>query len=110
MWNCDCRFQETKDEVSAKFELSDTQANEIVRAAQDYILMGLDRMSALSQCIHFWSKTHRRIFATVSMDLSVIEEIASRLLNHTPILVTGQRYMRPSIDAMRHAMIDICVA
>ena len=39
---CDCRFQETKDEVSAKFELSDTQANEIVRAAQDSILMGLE--------------------------------------------------------------------
>ncbi len=52
-----------------------------------------------------WSNhAHRRTFATVAVEAGVLEEIVGRLLNHTPLSVTGQRYARPSIDALRPAM------
>ena len=51
---------------------------------------------------------HRRTFATVAMEAGVLEEIVGRLLNHTPISITGQRYTRPSLDALRPAMVAIC--
>jgi hypothetical protein len=30
------------------------------------------------------------------------------LLNHTPLSITGQRYARPSLDALRPAMEKVC--
>ena len=47
---------------------------------------------------------HRRTFATVAMEAGVLEEIVGRLLNHTPLSITGQRYARPSLDALRPSM------
>jgi integrase len=56
-----------------------------------------------------WSlHAHRRTFATVAMEAGVLEEIVGRLLNHTPISITGQRYARPSLDALRPAMQIAC--
>jgi len=56
-----------------------------------------------------WSPhAHRRTFATVAMEAGVIEEIVGRLLNHTPVSITGHRYVRPSLDALRPAMESIC--
>lgn len=56
-----------------------------------------------------WSPhTHRRTFATVAMEAGVLEEIVGRLLNHTPLSITGQRYARPSLDALRPAMQIAC--
>lgn len=52
---------------------------------------------------------HRRTFATVAMEAGVLEEIVGRLLNHTPISITGRRYVRPSLDSLRPAMDQICV-
>ncbi len=52
-----------------------------------------------------WSPhAHRRTFATVAMEAGVLEEIVGRLLNHTPVSITGQRYAMPSVDALRPAM------
>ena len=56
-----------------------------------------------------WSPhAHRRTFATVAMEAGVLEEIVGRLLNHTPITITGARYVRPSLDALRPAMDMVC--
>ncbi|SHJ70877.1 Phage integrase family protein [Shimia gijangensis] len=56
-----------------------------------------------------WSPhAHRRTFATVAMEAGVLEEIVGRLLNHTPLSITGQRYTRPSLDALRPAMEAVC--
>lgn len=56
-----------------------------------------------------WSPhAHRRTFATVAMEAGVLEEIVGRLLNHTPLSITGQRYMRPSLEALRPAMETVC--
>ncbi len=44
------------------------------------------------------------------MEAGVLEEIIGRLLNHTPLSITGQRYARPSLDALRPAMQTICDA
>ncbi|SFE59100.1 Phage integrase family protein [Sulfitobacter brevis] len=52
---------------------------------------------------------HRRTFATVAMEAGVLEEIVGRLLNHTPLSITGQRYTRPSLDALRPSMELACV-
>jgi integrase len=58
-----------------------------------------------------WSPhAHRRTFATVAMEAGVLEEIVGRLLNHTPLSITGQRYARPSLDALRPAMQTACDA
>lgn len=52
-----------------------------------------------------WSPhAHRRTFATVAMEAGVLEEVVGRLLNHTPKSITGQRYTKPSLDALRPAM------
>lgn len=52
-----------------------------------------------------WSPhAHRRTFATVAMESGVLEEVVGRLLNHTPLSITGQRYVKPSLDALRPAM------
>jgi integrase len=51
---------------------------------------------------------HRRTFATVAMEAGVLEEIVGRLLNHTPLSITGQRYVRPSLDALRPSMEIAC--
>jgi integrase len=57
-----------------------------------------------------WSfHAHRRTFATVAMEAGVLEEIVGRLLNHTPLSITGQRYTRPSLDALRPSMETACV-
>jgi len=42
------------------------------------------------------------------MESGVLEEIVGRLLNHTPLSITGQRYMKPSLDALRPAMEIVC--
>jgi integrase len=56
-----------------------------------------------------WSPhAHRRTFATVAMEAGVLEEVVGRLLNHTPLSITGQRYVRPSLDALRPAMEVAC--
>ena len=51
---------------------------------------------------------HRRTFATVAVEAGVLEEIVGRLLNHTPLSITGQRYVRPNFAALRPAMETIC--
>ena len=56
-----------------------------------------------------WSPhTHRRTFATVAMEAGVLEEIVGRLLNHTPLSITGQRYAMPSLDALKPSMKLTC--
>ena len=56
-----------------------------------------------------WSPhAHRRTFATVAMEAGVLEEVVGRLLNHTPLSITGHRYVRPSLDALRPAMQTVC--
>jgi hypothetical protein len=42
------------------------------------------------------------------MEAGVLEEIVGRLLNHTPLSITGQRYVRPSLDALRPSMEIVC--
>ncbi len=51
---------------------------------------------------------HRRTFATVAMEAGVLEEVVGRLLNHTPISITGQRYVKPSLEALRPSMEVVC--
>lgn len=51
---------------------------------------------------------HRRTFATVAMEAGILEEVVGRLLNHTPLSITGQRYVKPSLDALRPAMQTVC--
>lgn len=56
-----------------------------------------------------WSPhAHRRTFATVAMEAGVLEELVGRLLNHTPLSITGQRYVKPSLDALRPSMALVC--
>jgi integrase len=56
-----------------------------------------------------WSPhAHRRTFATVAMEAGVLEEIVGRLLNHTPLSITGQRYTKPSLDALRPFLEVVC--
>lgn len=56
-----------------------------------------------------WSPhAHRRTFATVAMEAGILEEVVGRLLNHTPLSITGQRYTKPSLDALRPAMEVVC--
>ena len=56
-----------------------------------------------------WSPhAHRRTFATVAMEAGVLEEVVGRLLNHTPLSITGQRYTKPSLDALRPSMDVVC--
>ena len=56
-----------------------------------------------------WSPhAHRRTFATVAMEAGVLEEVVGRLLNHTPLSITGQRYVKPSLDALRPSMKIAC--
>ena len=56
-----------------------------------------------------WSPhAHRRTFATVAMEAGVLEEIVGRLLNHTPLSITGQRYAMPSLDALTPSMRLVC--
>ncbi len=56
-----------------------------------------------------WSPhSHRRTFATVVMEAGVLEEIVGRLLNHTPLSITGQRYAKPSIKALRPSRQAAC--
>lgn len=51
---------------------------------------------------------HRRTYATVAIEAGLLEEIVGRLLNHTPLSITGQRYAKPSLDALRPAMQTVC--
>jgi hypothetical protein len=51
---------------------------------------------------------HRRTFATVAMEAGVLEEIVGRLLNHTPLSITGRRYVQPSLDALHPSMEVAC--
>lgn len=37
-----------------------------------------------------------------------MEEVVGRLLNHTPLSITGHRYVRPSLETLRLAMETIC--
>ena len=56
-----------------------------------------------------WSPhAHRRTFATVAMEAGVMEDIVGRLLNHTPLSITGRRYVKPSLDALRPWMETTC--
>ena len=58
--------------------------------------------------IEWGPHAHRRTFATVAMEAGVLEEVVGRLLNHTPLSITGQRYVKPSLDALRPAMERVC--
>jgi integrase len=51
---------------------------------------------------------HRRTFATMAMEAGVLEEIVGRLLNHTPLSITGRRYVKPSLEALRPSMSATC--
>lgn len=51
---------------------------------------------------------HRRKFATVAMEAGVLEVIGGRLLNHTPISISGRRSVRPSVDSLRPSMEVAC--
>lgn len=56
-----------------------------------------------------WSPhDRRRTFATVAVESGVLEEIVGRLLNRTPLSITGQRYARPSLASLRPSMLIIC--
>jgi len=56
-----------------------------------------------------WSPhAHRRTFAIVAVEAGVLEEIVGRLLNHTPLSITGQRYAKPSLGALAPAMELVC--
>jgi hypothetical protein len=44
------------------------------------------------------------------MEAGILEKIVGRLLNRTPVSITGQRYARPWLDALRPAMQTICAA
>lgn len=56
-----------------------------------------------------WSPhAHRRTFATVAMEAGVLEEFVGRLLNHTPLSITGARYVRPSLGALSPYMEKVC--
>jgi integrase len=58
--------------------------------------------------IKFNPHMHRRTFATVALEAGVLEEVVGRLLNHTPLSITGQRYAKPSLDALRPSMEITC--
>ena len=45
----------------------------------------------------------------VAMEAGVLEEVIGRLLNHSPISITGLRYAMPSRDALRPAMEIVCI-
>lgn len=56
-----------------------------------------------------WSShAHRRTFATVAMEAGVLEEVVGRLLNHTPLSITGTRYVRPSFGSLAPHMHAVC--
>jgi hypothetical protein len=42
------------------------------------------------------------------MEAGVFEEVVGRLLNHTPLSITGQRYTKPSLAALRPSMEATC--
>ena len=42
------------------------------------------------------------------MEAGILEEIVSWLLNRTPLSITGQRYAKPSLDALRSMMQVAC--
>jgi integrase len=68
-----------------------------------------DRPISAPQRICWSPHAHRRTFATVAMEAGVLEEVVGRLLNHTPLSITGQRYVRPSLEALKPAMEAVCV-
>lgn len=67
-----------------------------------------DNRLAAPQRMKWSAHAHRRTFATVAMEAGALEEIVGRLLNHTPLSITGQRYVKPSLDALRPAMETVC--
>jgi integrase len=69
---------------------------------------GPDGRLSAPQRLQWSPHAHRRTFATVAMEAGVLEEIVGRLLNHTPLSITGQRYVRPSLDALRPSMEVVC--
>ena len=44
----------------------------------------------------------------MAMEAGVLEEIVGRLLNHTPLSITGQRYAMPSLNALKPTMDVAC--
>ena len=66
-----------------------------------------NHLSALHR-MKWSSHAHRRTFATVAVEAGVLEDIVGRLLNHTPLSITGQRYAKPSLDALRPHMQSVC--
>jgi integrase len=69
---------------------------------------GPDGRLTSPQRIEWSPHAHRRTFATVAMEAGVLEEIVGRLLNHTPLSITGRRYAKPSIEALRPSMELAC--
>lgn len=55
----------------------------------------------LTERLKYNPHKHRRTFATVAMGAGVFGEVVGRLINHTPLLITGQRYPRPSQEPLR---------
>jgi len=80
---------------------------------RDWVFPALKCRSGHLECptqIAWSPHAHRRTFATVAMEAGILEEIVDRLLNHTPLSITGQRYARPSLNALRPAMQTVCEA
>ena len=69
---------------------------------------GQDGRLSSPQRMIYSPHAHRRTFATVAVEAGVMEEVVGRLLNHTPLTVTGQRYAKPSLDALRPHMETVC--
>jgi integrase len=69
---------------------------------------GPDGRLSSPQRLKWGPHAHRRTFATVAMEAGVLEEVVGRLLNHTPLSITGQRYVRPSLTALAPSMELTC--
>lgn len=69
---------------------------------------GRDKRLSAPKRLAWGSHMHRRTFATVAVEAGVLEDVVGRLLNHTPLSVTGRRYAKPSLDALRPAMEIAC--
>ena len=79
------------------------------RSFESDALKGPDGRLSAPKRLEWSPHAHRRTFATVAMEAGVLEEIVGRLLNHTPLSITGQRYTRLSFDALRPAMEAVCL-
>lgn len=69
---------------------------------------GPDGRLSTPQRLQWSPHAHRRTFATVAVEAGVLEEVVGRLLNHTPLSITGQRYAKPSLNALMPSVQTVC--